>query len=463
MKRLLLFVVIALSCVVATAQIEFDAATSLYQQNEFDKARKAFESLALYGHRPSLFNIGVMHYRGQGYSQNVSRGVAFMKLANEDHNDVGFSKVISSITASMSPAQLKKVHEALQALRNEFDIDQIIADIQPVAVTDESFDELHKSEDMALPIHPYVETQRGRNGIVMIYATLSPEGYARDVVVDMSTSTSFTQAALNALQTYRISSDNKTVQPLERAFIFVFELPELTGFATVRSKNARKENEKLKAAAESGVARYQYLYGKRLLAIRHFKERKESRKVQYQTANEWFFRAAQQGFSAAQFEIGLSFIYGRGCEKNGTAGFKWLEAAAQTGFAPAQRLLGQLLVNRQQQGEAGLSWLQMAMTQGDAPAQILLAWERLASQHVSTDDADRVLSFLTDDVDAFHDDVRIFETYALAYAVKGQYKKAVKYQKKARRMAKRYGWSIPLLEERLTLYENKAPYVGSYH
>ena len=59
--------------------------------------------------------------------------------------------------------------------------------------------------------------------------------------------------------------------------------------------------------------------------------------------------------------------------------------------------------------------------------------------------------------------MRIFETKAAAYAEVGDFKAAIKWQKKALKKAKRLDWKIAVMNKRLSAYEKDLSWQGPYH
>ena len=78
-------------------------------------------------------------------------------------------------------------------------------------------------------------------------------------------------------------------------------------------------------------------------------------------------------------------------------------------------------------------------------------------------DANEALKLLEDESENFFDEVRILETKAAAHARLGNFKQAVKLQKKALSMAEDLDWVIPDMQDRLGLYEHQEPWVGPYY
>ena len=59
--------------------------------------------------------------------------------------------------------------------------------------------------------------------------------------------------------------------------------------------------------------------------------------------------------------------------------------------------------------------------------------------------------------------MRIFETKAAAYAEVGDFKAAIKWQKKALKKSKRLDWEISVMHKRLSAYEKGISWQGPYH
>ena len=94
---------------------------------------------------------------------------------------------------------------------------------------------------------------------------------------------------------------------------------------------------------------------------------------------------------------------------------------------------------------------------------MLLAWEISTSPYSDLRDGKEALQLLEPEPTNYFDKVRILETKAAAHAEVGNFKMAIALQKKAKEAAKKNNWEIPLISERLELYEYNSPYRGSYY
>ncbi len=65
-------------------------------------------------------------------------------------------------------------------------------------------------------------------------------------------------------------------------------------------------------------------------------------KGEYKTAVKWYRKAAEQGFSSAQFNLGLMYDNGQGVPRNNKEAVKWYRKAAEQGFSEAQFNLGNM-------------------------------------------------------------------------------------------------------------------------
>ena len=110
-----------------------------------------------------------------------------------------------------------------------------------------------------------------------------------------------------------------------------------------------------------------------------------------------------------------------------------------------------------------MSWLRTAVQSDYFPAKVELAWELAASTTPGLRDPDEALALVSQRDTAYFDRVRILETQAAAYARTGNFKKAVKLQKKALKEAESLEWSIPVMSNRLGFYTLGKAWAGPYY
>lgn len=85
-------------------------------------------------------------------------------------------------------------------------------------------------------------------------------------------------------------------------------------------------------------------------------------------ANQWYLKAAEQGFAKAQFNLGLSYEKGTGISKNMVEAVKWYRKAAEQNHAKAEMKMGYLTVEgigTQKNYKEALQWYRRAAEHGD--------------------------------------------------------------------------------------------------
>ena len=84
-------------------------------------------------------------------------------------------------------------------------------------------------------------------------------------------------------------------------------------------------------------------------------------------AAKWFHKAAVQGHTASQFNLGVMYKNGRGVPENHAEAAKWLRNAAEQGHADAQLGLGIMYATGEGVPEDDVqayAWLNIAAAQG---------------------------------------------------------------------------------------------------
>ncbi|MBP6058457.1 MAG: sel1 repeat family protein [Nitrosomonas sp.] len=86
----------------------------------------------------------------------------------------------------------------------------------------------------------------------------------------------------------------------------------------------------------------------------------------------WFFRAAEQGFADAQFNLGLMYANGEGVEQDMTQAVELFKKAAEQGHVDAQNNLGAMYFTGEGVGrdeKKAIEWFEKAAAQGNVDAQ----------------------------------------------------------------------------------------------
>ena len=216
--------------------------------------------------------------------------------------------------------------------------------------------------------------------------------------------------------------------------------------------------------AENGDVQSQYEYAQTLDTGRILKLDIESLDLEYKASNKWYLESAQNGHPLAQYELGQNMMAGKGCEVDRDSGLKWLRAAAISGHPYAQEELAMSTINDNDSDvERAMFWLRKAASSEVYPPKLFLAWELVANPSRNLRDGEEALRLLKVKPKYYYDEVRVFETKAAAYAEVGDFKSAIKWQKKALKKAKRLDWEIAVMDKRLAAYEKGISWQGPYH
>ena len=92
----------------------------------------------------------------------------------------------------------------------------------------------------------------------------------------------------------------------------------------------------------------------------------------YVKAIKWYRKAANQGDSDAQYNLGYMYYNGQGVEQDYIKALEWYRKAANQGFVPAQHDLGYMYNNGlgvEQDYKKAVEWYRKAADQGDAQSQ----------------------------------------------------------------------------------------------
>jgi hypothetical protein len=95
----------------ADAATRFASAAALYNAREFETARDQFTRLAGEGHHNAQFNLGLMHYRGEGMEQDLLGAYAWIRLSALDGD--GQKARVAEVLRTMLGYRLTQKGDAL--------------------------------------------------------------------------------------------------------------------------------------------------------------------------------------------------------------------------------------------------------------------------------------------------------------------------------------------------------------
>ena len=102
-----------------------------------------------------------------------------------------------------------------------------------------------------------------------------------------------------------------------------------------KEKELPKDFKSLKALAEKGDAKAQFLLGDMYASGSLGKN-----DLVIKEAVKWYRKSDEQGYAPAQYKLGVMYRYGAGVPKNNKQKLKWYRKSAEQGYARAQFFLG---------------------------------------------------------------------------------------------------------------------------
>ena len=461
LKWILLFTICLFASFVSAS---FDKGYALYQEGKFDEAFVVFKNLSEIGDYSSMFNLGVMYYRGESVQQNKILAYAWIYTSGKSLQAEEYLNVAAKVFSTLGDAEKKHAKEKAESFLSYYSPENIGENIFPRLLNDEDCAPAPEVQKLPSAVYPRGEQRAGRMGGVDLEMMVSKEGYPRDLIVISATNKSFMKSAVKAAQNMLYKPYLNNGKPDYYYSVKYRYAYHLDG-AEVRTYRLEKELEEDKRKASDGDPIAQYMYAQKLNIFRSFKLYLEKLNLEYQEANKWYLSSAKQGLPHAQFELGRNMISGRGCEVDVENGMKWINAAAVGGYSPAQYHVAQNIIQETEETvkASAVAWLRNAAQAGYYPSKLLLAWELSTSSSDKLRNGKEALELLSSDPEDYFDEVRILETFAAAYAESGNYKKAIIFQKKALKKARKLDWDIPVMKERLDSYMAENPWRGRYY
>lgn len=447
----------------SSAIATFNNALKLYEKKNYPEAFYAFKNLAYIGDKSSQFNLGVMYFRGEHVEKDVIEAYSWMHVSSED-GDEKFLRLKRLIYKNLSEKEQHAAASLSEQYIKKYGNAALAISLAPKPLSDEDCEQDPTLLDITSPKYPREQEVVGQLGYVDIIFNISPQGYARDISVRTFTDAAFFNAAAKSAITSRweTKAEERYLVP-QPSNIFRFNFAGFKDANVKFSKFKRTAKEKLKNA-EEGDIKSQYQYAKVIDAARAMKLEVKDLDIEYRVSNEWYMRSAKSGHPLAQYELGKNILAGKGCEADRETGLKWLRAAAIAGHPYAQEDIAMSTINDGvSDTERAMLWLRKAANSTSYSPKLFLAWELVANPSMQLRDANEALELLAVKPKYYFDDVRIFETKAAAYAQLSDFKKAIKWQAKANKKAGKLGWSIAVMQHRLSAYEKGRHWTGAYH
>lgn len=456
-KHFLKSLVFGMCCLLSfEAGADFNQAMKYYGEEKYPEAREIFERLAQLGQHDSQFNLGVMYYHGQGLEKNLVEAYAWFCLAAEG-GDPQALKIRDVAFKKLSISRQTEALERCKTLRESYGIDALNMSLLPELVNANIAHCEIKLVKVEAPSYPVHALSRGQQGWVDLEFTITKEGYTRDfVILESVPSGVFDEKALETAARFKYAPPMMNSRPVDvfgrwHRVTFLLE----GGETDDARKKLQEYLDEILVKAKAGNPGYQYLYA--YLRETH----PYLRDISLSEANDWYLKAAKAGYSPAQYRVAHSLLYGQGCEIDNKKAIEWLTLAAKSDYPNAQLLLARVLLrldDDKDRLEKVVFWLDKAVGRGFVPAKVELAWLLSTQNDAKYRDAERARELIKPVYKDYPDKPTAFETMAAVYANQGEFKSALKYEKKAIKAAEELDWNIEPMQRRLAVYEKHKPW-----
>ncbi len=418
----------------------FNDAVKNYEAGKYEEALAEFKSLAEIGNKGAQYNLGFMYVDGLGVKQDLVKGYAWIKLSDEKGNSEEKQGVLKQIESYFKDEKLAQVNSFYEELVMQYGEKTIQTDLMPI------FDIAANgaSKFVAVPIkttpanYPYMANVKGIEGFVSVEFYLDSKGQPVELNITESYPPQvFDREVIRAISKWKFEiPQEKLESPLR--YRMEFALDE-GGY----SKKAIDTIKNIQGKAENGDAVSQYYFAKYGPSIL----RGDSI-----NATEWYYKAAQQGIADAQHEVALNLLNGQGCMVDIEKGLKWLTKAASANLGRSQLKLSKWYskANTADSLEKSQFWFDKAVEANDKEIAIELARMILATKRAPKL-AINQLKLLDEDGESNELDYN--QLFASSYAELGNYKQAIKYQKRANKIMRGYGKVPKEMQDKLTSYK----------
>jgi|GEM_PF-1265095 len=468
MKKIL-FICLVLAYELSHA-ITIEKSLHHYQQQEFENAYLGFQELAKLGNTKAQFNIGAMHARGEHVKVDITEALAWFLLVKENQKKEKKSiedteKVILLLTKKLDSKKVDQANKRSKGLVSIYGTEAVNKKYFPgyKKLENPGFKEA-KSTLKNPPLYPKEMIRRKHSGSVDLEYLVEKDGSVRYPTVLASTHTYFSEAAIKAVlqNTFHPAELNgKPVYQYGKKMRMTFTMRGVT----VDNNKANKKFKKLEENALNGGGPEKYTYAYNIMMFDSLDriESKTGNKLALPNASPWFADAARDGFSPAKYELGKRLAYGKSCNIDSNKALFWLEQAAEQGLPEAQLMLGMELVNGsvlKQDAEKGLQLIEKSANSGLEHAILRYIWINTTSESLDANNVKKSKNWLAEfDSKKYLDKASYYESAIALQLAAGEFEKALKTIKKARKALKKSKQHSFRLEGLAVAAENKQHYI----
>ncbi|MEO6965802.1 MAG: hypothetical protein ABI076_07885, partial [Acidobacteriaceae bacterium] len=92
----------------------------LQKKGAYRRGLELLELSAGWGNKQAQYTLGMIYFNGDQVAQDRARGIAWLMLANERHNDSQTDLVIRSAIQLATPEQIKTAQRLFQDMRKKY-------------------------------------------------------------------------------------------------------------------------------------------------------------------------------------------------------------------------------------------------------------------------------------------------------------------------------------------------------
>lgn len=446
MKNIVILLIILIS---NSAKADFNSALNAYSTGDYASAHKQFTVMAADGEKRSQFNLGVMYFNGQHVAKDIDQAYAWLKLATESETSKEVERKTFEHVKSLIP-DLNKAEQKYLNLVEKYSTQVLINRLYPEFITPENGNAFEAEPvKIVAPKYPKKAALKRIQGWTRFVFDLDKLGVPRNIqLLESFPGTLFTNSSRRAIEQWKFkpATNAKGVAIQQPNLTYTMQY-QMAGQGDIALKKGVFE-EHLKNALE-GDYNEQFVVGyllKKLPSIQN-----------NSNPNEWFLKAAIQGHSAAQFELGRSLVFGQGCKLDKAKGVEWLTRSAHSGESEAKQLLATVAsrVNTLESHQKAVNYLK-GVKELSASTQLNYAWmlaispfKEIANPKKSLEIVDNMSS------KTFNDDITLYEIRAAAYAALGDFEEAVDLQEEALEEAEDRDADLDSIKSHLASYQKK--------
>ncbi len=459
MRRVAVFMFLALVMLMdmRPARADLYTATVAFKKRDYAQAFPQFLALARLGQPLAQLVVAYLYAGGMGTARSDIDAYAWATLAARNGEAKGLTLAQKlQPDLALAPGSRKMAAQVIAAYTPAALARTLLPDLpkpngrgtkSPARCAPQRFDR---------GIYPLEASLRGMQGRFVVQFTLMPDGTARNPrVVFGLQAPQFDQAARAGVLMAKFAHGAAGTHPLNCTIALEFLERQ---YSTDDYPGLQEKLWRLHDGASKGNPQAETDYGTLLAGLPQvFRARRAG-------FSGWLVKGAQGGDALAQYEVAvcLQSAFG-GCRPDQTKALRWLHLAAAQNEPDAEVALALHALHDAPDAAnaaAARRWLAQAVAQGNAAAESYLSALLAASPQAAERDPARALrlekkAYRHVAIDPSGDEIR-----AAAYAAEGQFAQAVKDEREAIGKARKLGWSLAPLRQRLTGYKSGQPWYG---